>query len=224
MLNRRLPVLIAVTAVAGAALVQAQTSAPSYYLPKGYTLTPFLSQKPVRKFKDTTYVLADNVDYMAVLETTKGRIVIDLFEDDTPVTVNNFVFLARNKFYDGIAFHRVLEEFMAQTGDPNTVSGKRETWGTGGPGYSFGDEFRRSLTFQAKGDVAMANSGPATNGSQFFITFTKTDHLNGRHTIFGKVKEGDAVLDKLTRVDPQSADASVKPDKLNRVYIVQKKR
>ena len=136
--------------------------------------------------------------YFATVEMENGgQFVIELFADKAPVTVNNFVFLAREGFYDGVTFHRVLEGFMAQGGDPAGTGG-------GGPGYSFEDEFS-DLTFDKAGLVAMANSGPNTNGSQFFITYAPTEHLNGLHTIFGQVVEGMDVVNALTRRDPDQA-------------------
>lgn len=135
--------------------------------------------------------------YYATFKTEQGDIKVQLFADRAPVTVNNFVFLAREGFYNNTTFHRVLDGFMAQGGDPTGT-------GAGGPGYRFQDEFDPSLTFDRAGLLAMANSGPGTNGSQFFITFAPTDWLNGRHTIFGEVVEGAEVLDKLTRRDPNT--------------------
>ncbi|HCR71097.1 MAG TPA: peptidylprolyl isomerase [Anaerolineae bacterium] len=126
-----------------------------------------------------------------------GEFKIQLFADKAPITVNNFVFLAREGFYDGTTFHRVLDGFMAQGGDPTGT-------GAGGPGYSFEDEFS-DLTFDREGLLAMANSGPNTNGSQFFITYAPTPHLNNLHTIFGQVIEGMDVVNALTRRDPNTA-------------------
>jgi peptidylprolyl isomerase/peptidyl-prolyl cis-trans isomerase B (cyclophilin B) len=140
--------------------------------------------------------------------------VAELYADQTPRTVNSFVWLARHHYYDGILFHRVLEGFMAQTGDPTGT-------GTGGPGYKFEDEFRPDLRHTGKGTLSMANAGPGTNGSQIFITFMATPHLDDRHTVFGKVVEGVEVLDKLTRVDPQRPGGAT-PDRMERVYIVEK--
>ena len=114
------------------------------------------------------------------------------------MTVNNFVFLARNHYYDGIIFHRVLEGFMAQTGDPTGT-------GSGGPGYEFEDEFGEGLTHEKRGILSMANAGPGTNGSQFFITFDATPWLDGKHSIFGTVLEGDDVLGNLQLIDPSQA-------------------
>lgn len=133
--------------------------------------------------------------YYAILKTAKGDIRVQLFADRVPVTVNNFVFLAREGFYDNTTFHRVLDGFMAQAGDPTGT-------GSGGPGYQFRDEFVPGLGFDRPNLLAMANSGPATNGSQFFITFAPTDWLNNRHSIFGEVVSGQEVLDSITRRDP----------------------
>jgi cyclophilin family peptidyl-prolyl cis-trans isomerase len=175
-------------------------------VPAGYTLLPALSKTPVRTFKaEPALTLQEGKDYYALIDTNRGQILADLYEQETPITVNNFVTLARNRYFDGIRFHRVIDGFMAQTGDPTSLDeSKKAQWGTGGPGYSFADEFRTRLTFDAAGILAMANSGPATNGSQFFITLVPTTFLNGKHTIFGKIVQGDAVLPKLTRTMDQS--------------------
>jgi len=134
-------------------------------------------------------------NYEAIIRTNQGDIRLRLFAESSPLTVNNFVFLANEGFYDGLTFHRVLEDFMAQGGDPTGL-------GFGGPGYQFADETENGLQFDRPGLLAMANSGPSTNGSQFFITFTETPHLNGLHTIFGEVIEGEEVLGLLQRVQP----------------------
>lgn len=142
-------------------------------------------------------VIDESKNYEAVIRMAKGgEMRIRLYAKESPKTVNNFVFLANEGFYDGTTFHRVLANFMAQGGDP---SGK----GSGGPGYRFADEVNNGLSFNKRGLLAMANAGPGTNGSQFFITFTPTPHLNGRHTIFGEVVEGDDVLGKIKLRDPQ---------------------
>jgi cyclophilin family peptidyl-prolyl cis-trans isomerase len=133
--------------------------------------------------------------YFATLKTDKGDIKVELYAESAPKTVNNFAFLAREGFYDETTFHRVIAEFMAQGGDPTGT-------GTGGPGYQFEDEIDPSKGFDAPGYLAMANSGPDTNGSQFFITTVPTEWLNGQHTIFGKVVEGMDVVQQLTPRDP----------------------
>jgi peptidyl-prolyl cis-trans isomerase B (cyclophilin B) len=121
-------------------------------------------------------------NYSATIDTTKGKIDLQLFAKDAPVTVNNFVFLAKEKFYDGTKFHRVIDDFMIQGGDPTGT-------GTGGPGYKFGDETKNNPRKHQVGSLSMANAGPNTNGSQFFITHIATDWLNGKHTVFGQVKD-----------------------------------
>jgi peptidylprolyl isomerase len=139
-----------------------------------------------------------NKQYIATFKMENGgEFKAQLFDEQAPITVNNFVFLARQGFYNGITFHRVLEGFMAQGGDPTGT-------GMGGPGYQFEDEFSPDLTFDRPGLLAMANSGPNTNGSQFFITYDATPHLNNLHTIFGEVIEGMDVVDNLTRRNPDA--------------------
>ena len=208
-----------------ASSAQAQPAA----LPSGYTLVPALSQTPVRTFaKAPAYQLTDGKDYFAVIDTDKGQIVADLLEKQVPTTVNNFVYLAREHFYDGQRFHRVIDGFMAQTGDPkSTDEAQKAAWGTGDPGYKFPDEIRSSLTFDQPGMLAMANSGPNTNGSQFFITFGPTPNLNGGYSLFGKVVSGEDVLPKLTRTAEsgqggETPIAGATPDKLLSVRIVTK--
>src|ERR671927_241195 len=126
-------------------------------------------------------------NYRATIQTNKGNIVLELYPSHAPKTVNNFVFLAREGFYDGVMFHRVISNFMVQGGDP-TGSGR------GGPGYKFADEFHPSLRHSKRGVLSMANAGPNTNGSQFFITHGPTPHLNDRHAVFGQLVEGEDVL------------------------------
>jgi cyclophilin family peptidyl-prolyl cis-trans isomerase len=138
--------------------------------------------------------------YKAHMETDKGTMVIELFANKTPLTVNNFVFLSREGFYDGIIFHRVIDNFMVQGGDPTGT-------GRGGPGYKFADEFVSSLKHDKQGILSMANAGPGTNGSQFFITHGATPHLNGKHTIFGHVVEGLDVLMSIPARDPGNVNA-----------------
>jgi cyclophilin family peptidyl-prolyl cis-trans isomerase len=135
--------------------------------------------------------------YEALFTTEVGEFTVRLFADQAPLTVNNFVFLARQGYYDNTTFHRVLPGFMAQAGDPTGT-------GAGGPGYTFEDEFDSDLRFDRPGLLGMANLGPNTNGGQFFITYAPTPHLDGLHTIFGEVVEGAEVLDTLTPRDPRS--------------------
>ena len=142
------------------------------------------------------FMLEDGVDYQAILTTTDGEILIDLYEDAAPITVNSFVALARDGFYDQTRFHRVLAGFMAQAGDPTAT-------GAGGPGFSFDDEESGLTPIDARGLLAMANSGPDTNGSQFFITLDAANWLDGLHTVFGEVVEGDDVLGQVDLRDPE---------------------
>lgn len=135
--------------------------------------------------------------YTARMKTDVGTMVIQLFADKTPKTVNNFVFLARQGFYDGVIFHRVIANFMAQGGDPTGL-------GSGGPGYRFEDEFHPSLKHDKQGVLSMANAGPNTNGSQFFITHVPTPWLDGKHSVFGQVVEG---LDVLMAIPPRNPQA-----------------
>ena len=178
---------------------------------EGFSPLPQLTPERVVRFDAARPVLEEGHDYRAVLDTDRGPLVVDLEQDRTPVTVNNFVFLALHRFYDGVPFHRVLEDFMAQTGDP-TGSGR------GGPGYRFADEFHPELRHDAPGVLSMANAGPGTNGSQFFITFGPTPWLDGKHAVFGRIVDGLEVLDQITRVDPQRP-GSAQPDTIRTVTI-----
>jgi len=138
--------------------------------------------------------------YTATMRTDKGEILMELFADKTPLTVNNFVFLARQGFYDGTFFHRVISDFMAQGGDPTGT-------GSGGPGYRFADEFVPTLKHDKPGILSMANAGPNTNGSQFFITHVPTPHLNGKHSVFGQVISGMDVLLSIPPRDPAKVNS-----------------
>ncbi len=132
--------------------------------------------------------------YAATLTTSRGAITVELFAKDAPITVNNFVFLAKDEFYNGTIFHRVINDFMVQGGDPTGT-------GRGGPGYTFEDETRGNPNSHARGVLSMANAGPGTNGSQFFITHVPCDWLNGKHTVFGKVLTGQDVVDTIKQGD-----------------------
>jgi peptidyl-prolyl cis-trans isomerase B (cyclophilin B) len=141
--------------------------------------------------------------HTATFETSRGSIVCELFPEDAPATVNNFVFLAREGFYDGTVFHRVINNFMIQGGDPTGT-------GRGGPGYRFDDELKNNKQSHRVGSLSMANAGPNTNGSQFFITHVVTDWLDGKHTVFGRVVSGQDVVNTVKQ-----------GDKLNKVTIVE---
>jgi cyclophilin family peptidyl-prolyl cis-trans isomerase len=146
--------------------------------------------------------------YRARIETDRGTVVLQLFADKAPRTVNNFVFLAREGFYDGTIFHRVIKDFMAQGGDPTGS-------GTGGPGYRFEDEFHPQLKHDRPGILSMANAGPHTNGSQFFITYAATPWLDLKHSIFGAVAEGMDVVHSIPARDPsRPSDPGVKIKRL----------
>jgi cyclophilin family peptidyl-prolyl cis-trans isomerase len=149
-------------------------------MPKSYAQAPAMS-------------IDARKQYTATIQTSKGNLVIQLFAKEAPKTVNNFVFLARDGFYDGSTFHRVIPGFMAQGGDPTGT-------GSGGPGYRFADEFT-ALKHEA-GSLSMANAGPNTNGSQFFICYDPQPHLNGHHSVFGKLIQGMDILQKLSPRDP----------------------
>lgn len=186
------------------------------YSADGFQLSPELSAERVTSFSKVPELGAGaeaGKQYRAVLETSKGRIVIELYRDEAPKTVNSFAYLLRHHYYDGIIFHRVIDGFMAQTGDPTGT-------GMGGPGYKFEDEFSGNPhRHNDKGILSMANAGPGTNGSQIFITFTPTPHLDGRHTVFGKVIEGLDVLDRIQRRDPRMGGHA---DVIEKAYLVEK--
>jgi peptidyl-prolyl cis-trans isomerase B (cyclophilin B) len=148
---------------------------------KQYSAPPTLSVDTAKK-------------YEATIETSRGTIVVELFAKDAPKTVSNFVFLAQEGFYDGTIFHRVIPDFMIQGGDPTGT-------GRGGPGYRFEDETKGNPNKHKPGSLSMANAGPNTNGSQFFITHVKTDWLDGKHTVFGQVKSGQEIVDAVKQGD-----------------------
>src|SRR5579871_550251 len=150
-------------------------------MPTQYSKIPDMAIDPSRKFT-------------ATFTTSRGTVVCELFAKDAPKTVNNFVFLAREKFYDGTVFHRVIPDFMVQGGDPTGT-------GRGGPGYRFEDETKGNPNRHKVGSLSMANAGPDTNGSQFFITHIVTDWLDGKHTVFGQVLQGQDVVNKIAQGD-----------------------
>ena len=156
------------------------------------TSAPTLTKKPMSYSAPPPMTIDTNKQYTATIETGKGNLVLELFASDVPVTVNNFVFLAREGFYDNTTFHRVIPDFMAQGGDPTGT-------GTGGPGYKFADEFTKHT--HVTGTLSMANAGPNTNGSQFFITYAPQSHLDNRHSVFGKLIDGMDILKRLINGD-----------------------
>ena len=133
-------------------------------------------------------------NYVVSIETNRGNIELELYPQHAPQTVNNFVFLAGQGFYDGVVFHRVIANFMIQSGDPTGT-------GRGGPGYRFADECYGNPLKHERCVISMANAGPNTNGSQFFITHLATPHLDGRHTVFGKVTSGEDIVDAIEQGD-----------------------
>ncbi len=148
--------------------------------------------KPMSYAAPPAMTIDTSKQYTATIETEKGNLVLELFASDVPLTVNNFVFLARDGFYDDTTFHRVIPDFMAQGGDPTGT-------GTGSPGYKFADEFTEHT--HTTGALSMANSGPNTNGSQFFITYAPQRHLDGLHSVFGQLVEGMDVLKTIENGD-----------------------
>lgn len=155
-----------------------------------------MSSTPKQWNRPPAMQLDPKMTYEATFHTDQGDIKVALFADKTPQTVNNFVFLAREGFYDGTIFHRVIANFMAQGGDPTGT-------GRGGPGYRFNDEFHPKLKHQGPGVLSMANAGPNTNGSQFFLTHVATPWLDGKHSVFGQVIGGLDVLLSIPERDPQ---------------------
>lgn len=149
---------------------------------------------------------------IAVFETNHGTFEIELFEDKAPITVKNFIDLAEKGFYDGLIFHRVIDGFMIQGGDPNGM-------GTGGPGYTIPDEFHKDLKHDSEGVLSMANAGPDTGGSQFFITLAATPWLDGHHSVFGKVVKGMDVVREIGKVDTDFQDKPLAKVVMEKVTI-----
>ncbi len=194
-------------------VVAEYTAAPDAQTPDQLCAAAVPAKDPdTREFSAADQVLEDGIDYRTIICTEVGPIYIDLHEKETPLAVNNFVFLAQKGFYNNTTFHRVLEGFMAQGGDPTAT-------GTGGPSYRFNDEIVQSLRFDAPGKLAMANSGANTNGSQFFITFGPTPNLDGGYTLFGQVVEGQANVMKIKLRDPDK-NPTEDGTKLNTVLII----
>ena len=163
----------------------------------------------------TSETAKDDTIVKIKIETTLGDIYADLYEADAPKTVANFVTLANKGFYDGIIFHRVIPDFMIQTGDPTGT-------GMGGPGYKFPDEFSPKLRHSDAGVLSMANSGPNTNGSQFFITAAATPWLDDRHSVFGKVTQGMDVVQKIAQAPRDRQDKPVQKIAMNKVIVLSK--
>ncbi len=160
-----------------------------------------MAKKKVNQWGTPPKMMIDpEKDYQAIFHTEKGDITVNLFQDLVPNTVNNFVFLAKEGFYDETFFHRVILNFMVQGGDPTGT-------GSGGPGYRFDDEFHDELKHNKPGILSMANAGPNTNGSQFFITHVPTPWLDGKHAVFGEVVEGMDVVFDIPARDPMDRDA-----------------
>ncbi len=149
----------------------------------------------------------------AKFTTNQGTFIVSFYGDKAPKTVSNFITLAKDGFYDGLIFHRVIPDFMIQGGDP-------EGNGTGGPGYKFEDEVTNGLSFSKKGLIAMANSGPGTNGSQFFVTVSTPTYLDNKHTIFGEVTEGYDTVEKISKVERDSSDKPLKDVVMEKVEIL----
>ena len=148
----------------------------------------------------------------AIFDTTKGTFKIELFEDKVPITTENFIKLTNDGFYNGLIFHRVIPNFMIQGGCP-------EGTGRGGPGYTIKDEFHPDLKHNEKGILSMANAGPNTGGSQFFITVTPTPWLDGHHSVFGKVIDGMEVIDAISKVDRDRRDKPLQNIVINKIDI-----
>ncbi len=176
------------TQIAGIILVLVTLS----FISCGGAPEPVPTPKPKTYSEPPPMVIDISKQYTAIIKTEKGNLVLELFAKDVPITVNNFVFLAGEGFYDGTTFHRVIAGFMAQGGDPTGT-------GRGNPGYFFDDEFSQHT--HVTGALSMANSGPNTNGCQFFITYTPQHGLDGKHSVFGQLIEGMDVLEKLENGD-----------------------
>ncbi len=155
----------------------------------------------------------------ATIHTNKGDITIEFFENDAPKTVENFVTLARGGFYDGTKFHRVIKGFMLQGGDPQTKSDElMARWGSGGPGYTFDDEIHANNRNQT-GTISMANAGPNTNGSQFFLNTADNDFLDAKHTVFGKIVSGMEVVSAIEDTPTDSMDRPKEPLYINTISL-----
>lgn len=181
-----------------------------------------LAQKELNQSDPTTDMQYVSQYDSAILHTSLGDITVKFYNDASPITVNNFLKLASEKFYDGTRFHRVIKDFMIQGGDPNSKDADRSNDGMGGPGYTFKDEFNKHSL--VRGSLAMANSGPNTNGSQFFIvTAASTPWLDGKHTNFGEVTAGMDIIDKIENAKTDASDHPVEDITIKSVDLVKKK-
>jgi len=190
-------------------------------LPPAMSNTIVNTQNEVADTKEVPIINNENdkKTMNAVLSTNKGDITIEFRKDGTPKTVENFIKLAKEGFYDGIKFHRVIKGFMIQGGDPLTKDdSKIESWGTGGPGYAFNDELDANNK-NNKYTIAMANSGPNTNGSQFFINVADNNFLDGKHTVFGKVTIGMNVVDAIANVKTGTSDRPIDAVVINSITL-----
>jgi cyclophilin family peptidyl-prolyl cis-trans isomerase len=186
---------------------------------KGITMPEesLVQNKTPKTYSQPQQVLQEGIDYGAVIKTSMGDIEVDLFENETPITVNSFLFLTKEKFYDGLTFHRVIKDFVIQGGDPDGT-------GKGGPGYQIPDEITER-GYKAY-TLGMANAGPNTNGSQFFITtgnipVESIESLNGNYTIFGEVTKGFAVVDSIERVETDATDKPINPVVIDSIQIIE---
>lgn len=201
---RKLALLLALGGLASVASV-----ASAAYVP-----VPYLSDSRQLRFDGLRWIIDPAKNYRAVLTTTKGDITIDLYSQQAPKTVNSFIFLALNRYFDGTPFHRVIANFVAQGGDPTGT-------GTGGPGYSYYIEIDRRLRFDKAGVLGMARTqDPNSNGSQFFITLAATPSLNDQYTIFGQVASGLDIVQTLNKTEGTGVTGSVTPDVVQKVTIL----
>ncbi len=176
-------------------------------------ITEKIQENQTEEQKNRTEGISMPPNRYAVIETNMGTMKIELYEQRAPITTKNFIDLTNKGFYDGLIFHRIIDGFMIQGGDPDGTGG-------GGPGYTIKDEFHPELTHDSKGILSMANAGPDTGGSQFFITLDATPHLNNKHAVFGKVVEGMEVLDAIGKVKTGANDKPVEPVTMNKITIV----
>ncbi len=214
MLTRRLPRAVSIVlmmVIIGLLGIACGSSTPEPAPSPSPSPAPEPAAKPKQYGSPPEMMIDTGKQYIATIETEKGNLVLELFAADVPVTVNNFVFLSREGFYDGTTFHRIIPGFMVQGGDPTGT-------GRGSAGYRFDDEF--SGHKHEAGTLSMANSGANTNGSQFFITFTPQSGLNGKHSVFGQMIEGMDVLESLTPRDPNQ-NPQFEGDRIIRITIAE---